>query len=54
VTIEAFDKDDFFGDSLIGLTKIDLDDRFYNKDWTGVEDKPIEYRNLMHPSTTLS
>jgi Ca2+-dependent lipid-binding protein len=31
--IECWDFDDIFGDDLIGRTKIDLDDRFFNPDW---------------------
>lgn len=33
ITIEAFDYNDFFGDDLIGVSKLDLDDRFFNKEW---------------------
>ena len=44
----------FFGDDMIGVTKLDLDDRFYNKQWSGIESKPIEYRNLHHHTTAIS
>jgi hypothetical protein len=44
----------FFGDDLIGTTKLDLDDRYFNKQWSSIESKPIEYRNLTHPTTTIS
>jgi len=31
--VEAYDYDGFFGDDLIGITKLDLDDRYFNKEW---------------------
>lgn len=52
--IEALDYDDFFGDDLIGVTKIDLDDRYYNKEWSTIEHKPVEQRGLYHPDSTFS
>ena len=54
IEIEAFDYDDLFGDDLIGKTSIDLDDRFFNGDWQAIEEKPIEYRQIYHESTSLS
>lgn len=54
IAIEAYDYDLFFGDDLIGVTKLDLDDRFFNKEWCGIENKPIEYRDLTHQTSTLS
>ena len=54
IEIEAFDFDDLFGDDLIGKTSIDLDDRFFNGDWQAIEEKPIEYRQIYHESTSLS
>ena len=54
IEIEAYDYDDLFGDDLIGKTSIDLDDRFFNGDWQAIEEKPIEYRQIYHPSTSLS
>ena len=53
LSIDSYDYDDFFGDDHIGQTKIDLDDRFYNKDWCAVSRKPIEYRDLYHPASTI-
>ena len=52
--IEAYDYDDLFGDDLIGRTVLDLDDRFFSPEWRGLLDKPIEYRELYHPSTSLA
>ena len=54
IEIEAYDYDDLFGDDLIGKTSIDLDDRFFNGDWQAIEEKPIEYRQIYHESTSLS
>jgi Ca2+-dependent lipid-binding protein len=54
LVIECWDYDDIFGDDLIGATKIDLDDRFFNPDWQALEEKPIEYRDIYHESTSLS
>lgn len=31
--VQAFDYDDLFGDDMIGITEIDLDDRFFNSAW---------------------
>ena len=43
-----WDYDDLFGDDLIGKTSIDLDDRFFNCQWSALTEKPIEYRDLWH------
>jgi Ca2+-dependent lipid-binding protein len=53
LVIEAFDYDDLFGDDLIGKTSIDLDDRYFSPEWMSLMEKPIEYRDLYHPSTSL-
>lgn len=52
--IDVYDYDDLFGDDLIGKTSIDLDDRFFSGDWQALDEKPIEYRQLYHQSTSLS
>ena len=52
--IEAWDYDDLFGDELIGKTSMDLDDRFFSPEWRAIKNKPIEYRELYHPSTSLA
>ena len=54
INIAAYDFDDLFGDDMIGETSIDLDDRFFNGDWQAIEEKPIEYRQIYHESTSLS
>jgi hypothetical protein len=40
-----------FGDELIGRTKIDMDDRYFNYKWQDMEEKPIETRKIMNPSS---
>lgn len=52
--IEAFDYDDFFSDDLIGKTTLELDDRYFSNEWQALEDKPIEYRDLFHPDSSIS
>lgn len=53
LVIKAYDYDDLFGDDLIGKTIIDLDDRFFCPEWQQIEDKPIEFRSLLHPSSDI-
>ena len=52
--IKAYDYDDLFGDDLIGETYIDLDDRYFSPEWQSIKNKPIEYRSIYHPSSTIS
>ena len=54
LSIKAYDYDDLFGDDLIGETIIDLDDRFFSPEWQSIRYKPVEFRQLMHSSTTAS
>lgn len=48
LAIEVWDNDGFGFDDLIGITKIDLEDRYFNKKWIGLYPgkKPIEERTL--------
>jgi hypothetical protein len=48
------DYDDIFGDDSIGITVVDLEDRFFSPEWQSIENKPIEYRNIYHPSSSIS
>lgn len=48
------DYDEIFGDDNIGITNIDLEDRFFSPEWQSVKNKPIEYRDLYHPSSAIS
>lgn len=54
VEIIAYDFNNLFGDDLIGTTLIDLDDRYFSHDWKSIEHKPIEYRDLFHPNSSVS
>ena len=53
LTIELWDKDFSFGDDLIGSTSVDLEQRYFSQDWNS-DEKPIEYRQLYHPSSMVS
>lgn len=52
--VQVYDFDDLFGDDMIGETKIDLEDRFFSPEWQSIKDKPIEYRQLYHQSSSIS
>ena len=52
--IKAMDYDDIFGDDLIGETTVDLEDRFFSAQWQRIKEKPVEQRQLYHPSTKVS
>ena len=46
--IEVLDYDDLLSDDIIGSTVIDLEDRYFNCDWQGLIEKPVEVRPLLH------
>mmetsp|Transcript_30279 Transcript_30279/g.29597 ORF Transcript_30279/g.29597 Transcript_30279/m.29597 type:complete len:177 (-) Transcript_30279:658-1188(-) len=54
LVIQAYDYDDLFGDDIIGETVVDLDDRFFCPEWQSINEKPVEYRQLKHASSTVS
>ena len=54
LSIQAWDYDDIFGDDMIGETLVDLEDRYFSPEWMSIRNKPIEFRQLYHPSTRLS
>mmetsp|Transcript_20973 Transcript_20973/g.32508 ORF Transcript_20973/g.32508 Transcript_20973/m.32508 type:complete len:165 (+) Transcript_20973:3476-3970(+) len=54
VEIKAYDYDDFFGDDLIGTTLLELDDRYFSQSWQAIQHKPIEYRDLFHPTSVIT
>jgi len=49
-----YDYDEIFGDDLIGSAEVDLEDRFFQPSWQQVKDKPIEERDIWHPSSGVS
>ena len=49
--IQVWDYDAIFGDELIGTSMLDLEDRYFTLDWVALKDKPIEKRDLSHPSS---
>jgi Ca2+-dependent lipid-binding protein len=54
LAIECWDDDGFDFPDLIGETKIDLEDRYFNKDWRQKYPgkKPIEERTLFVPKSS--
>jgi len=54
LNIACYDYDDLFGDDIIGETKIDLEDRYFSPEWQSIRDKPIEYRGIFIPSSSIS
>ena len=46
--IELMDYDPLFSDELIGYTEIDIEDRFFDKNWRNLKYKPIETRKFLH------
>ena len=54
IRIEVFDYDEIFGDDLIGTTILDLEDRYFSLEWQSLQDKPVEYRQIYHQSSSIS
>ena len=54
LVVDVIDYDDIFGDDSIGKTSIDLEDRYFSAEWQSIKNKPIEYRQLYHPSSSVS
>jgi Ca2+-dependent lipid-binding protein len=54
IRIDIFDYDQIFGDDLIGTTILDLEDRYFTIEWQSLNEKPVEYRQLYHPSSDMS
>ena len=52
--VQLWDMDMLFGDELIGETRLDIEDRYFSADWRSIGDKPIEHRQLYHPSSAVS
>ena len=49
VTIQVYDYDNLFNDDFIGETTIDIEDRYFDRKWQNLKNKPIEVRSLFHP-----
>ena len=54
IIVQLWDMDMLFGDELIGETRVDLEDRYFSADWRSIVAKPIEHRQLYHPSSSVS
>lgn len=54
LVINVMDYDEIFGDDSVGTTSIDLEDRYFSPEWQSIKNKPIEHRNLYHPSSSIS
>ena len=54
LVIKAMDYDALFGDDLIGTTICDLEDRYFLPEWRALSDKPVEFRQIYHPSSGVS
>ena len=50
--IELYDYDYLFPNEFIGSTVIDIEDRFFDKNWKKLKHKPVEVRTLLHPDIT--
>lgn len=53
VKIQMWDYDAIFSDELIGETILDVEDRYFSLDWQSLEHKPVEYRQIYHPSSSI-
>jgi len=54
IQVDIMDYDDLFGDDLIGTSWIDLEDRYFLAEWRALADKPVEFRQIYHPSSAVS
>jgi hypothetical protein len=50
LVIELYDYDDLFPNELIGSTSIDIEDRYFDTNWTKLKHKPIETRDILDPN----
>jgi hypothetical protein len=51
--IDVYDWDGI-GDDLIGSTSIDIEDRWFCQEWKNIKRKPIEWRTLRNPTSSMS
>ena len=52
--LEVWDRDEMPPDDLIGVTSIDIEDRWYEPSWRALGVKPIETRTLYSTRSTSS
>jgi Ca2+-dependent lipid-binding protein len=53
LVIKIMDYDEIFGDDTVGITSIDLEDRYFSPEWQSIENKPVEHRSIYHPSSRM-
>lgn len=51
ISISVYDQDAHGKDDLVGETTIDLETRWFSDEWKRMDPKPIERRQLKHPSS---
>jgi hypothetical protein len=51
--IQIWDYDKFSRDELISETSIEIEDRYFSKQWRQMKHQPIETRILKHPSSRV-
>ncbi len=51
--IQIWDHDRFSKDDLMCETKIEIEDRYFSRQWRGLKEQPIETRVLKHPSSKV-
>ena len=54
MSVELWDYDALTSDDLIGITEIDVEDRWFSKKWRSLKHVPIETRKLYKSSSNLS
>jgi hypothetical protein len=50
--VGVWDWDRIGADDVVGMSKIDLENRFFNPEWKAYQYKPIEYRTLWNPCSS--
>ena len=53
IRIKFFDSDPLKADEFIGETVIDIEQRFFDRQWRSFKEHPIESRNIYHPSSAI-
>jgi len=50
--VGVWDWDRIGADDMVGMSKIDLENRYFSSDWKNYQFKPIEYRTLWNPCSS--